>query len=113
MEDKTDINLNYLGKDDWMSCYFAAQIRIHDMEEYKKYLDTVDEVFALFKGRYLAVDKEPEVLEGSWSYSRFVIIEFPDESELKRWYHSPEYKAIVKYRLGAADCDSVIVRGLA
>lgn len=95
-----------------MSCYFAAQIRIHDFEEYKKYLDRVDEVFKRFKGKYIAVDKSPEILEGGWSYSRFIIIEFPDEVELKRWYQSPEYQAIVKYRLSSADCDSVILKGL-
>lgn len=96
-----------------MSCYFVAQIRINDMEEYQKYLDGTDEVFSKYKGKYLAVDGTPEVLEGTWSYGRIVIIEFPDEAELKRWYESPEYRAIARHRLKAAKCDTLVVKGLA
>lgn len=95
-----------------MSCYFIAQIHINDEDEYKKYLDKVDEVFEKFKGKYLAVDENPIVLEGEWMYSRVIIIQFPDEIEFKRWYESPEYKAILQHRLKAAKCDTILVRGL-
>jgi uncharacterized protein (DUF1330 family) len=94
-----------------MSVYFVAQIRIHDMEEYQKYLDGVDTVFAKFKGEYLAVDENPEVLEGEWGYSRMVIIRFPNEYELKRWYESPEYRKINIHRLAAADGLAMLVKG--
>ncbi len=94
-----------------MSCYFIAQINIHDPKEYQKYLDSVDQVFEKFNGRYLALDCNPEVLEGSWPYSRIALIEFPDETELKRWYESPEYQNILRYRLKAADCSTVMIRG--
>ena len=95
-----------------MSCYFVAQIRIHDEEEYQKYLVAVDGVFEKFHGKYLAVDQKPEVLEGSWSGGRLILIEFPSEEELKRWYDSPEYRTILQYRLKAAECNSLLVRGL-
>lgn len=95
-----------------MSCYFIAQIKITDMNEYEKYLDGTDSVFSRYNGKYLAVDTKPEVLEGSWSSDRIVIIEFENEKELKRWYESPEYQAILKYRLKAAKCDTLLVKGL-
>jgi len=95
-----------------MSCYFIAQIQIHDQEEYKNYLNDVDKVFSKFNGKYLAVDNDPTVLEGEWAYSRVVIIQFPNEEELKRWYESPEYQAIVQYRLKAAKCDTLLVKGI-
>jgi uncharacterized protein (DUF1330 family) len=91
-----------------MSAYFIANIAIHDASEYQKYLDRVDEVFQKFNGRYLAVDANPEVLEGTWHYSRVVLIEFPDRDALKKWYHSEAYQEIVKFRLNAADCDTII-----
>lgn len=91
-----------------MSAYFIANIAIHDEAEYQKYLERVDEVFRKFNGRYLAVDANPEVLEGTWKYSRVVLIEFSDRDALKKWYHSKEYQAIVQYRLNAADCDAII-----
>ncbi len=94
-----------------MSSYFVAQIKIKDPEEYKKYLDGVDEVFAKFNGKYLAVDPDPQVIEGNWNYDRLVLIEFPNKIELERWYNSEEYKNILKHRLKAADCDSLIIAG--
>ncbi|KUO69318.1 MAG: hypothetical protein APF77_16125 [Clostridia bacterium BRH_c25] len=95
-----------------MGCYFVAQIQISDKDEYQKYLDGVDEVFAKFNGKYLSVDEDPEVLEGDWSYSRIVIIQFPNEMELKRWYRSQEYQTILQHRLRAAKCDTLLVKGI-
>ncbi len=92
-----------------MSCYFVAQIRIDKPDEYNKYLEGVDEVFSKFKGKYLAVDTNPLVLEGEWAYSRVVMIEFPNEEEFRRWYESPEYQAIVTHRLKGAKCDTLLV----
>jgi uncharacterized protein (DUF1330 family) len=95
-----------------MSSYFIAQIRINDPEEYKKYLQGVDEVFYKFNGKYLTVDSEPEVIEGNWNYNRVVVIEFPNKDDLKKWYDSEEYQNILKYRLNAAVCDTVIAKGI-
>lgn len=94
-----------------MSAYFVAQIRIKDKDEYQKYIDGTDEVFSKFNGKYLAVDRNPEVLEGHWTHSRMVIIEFPNESDLKKWYESKEYQNILKHRLAGAECDTLIVKG--
>lgn len=95
-----------------MKYYFIAQIEIHDENEYQKYLAQVDEVFNKFNGKYLAVDENPTILEGEWTYSRVILIEFPNENAFKLWYESPEYKAILKYRLNAAKCDTLLVKGL-
>jgi len=92
-----------------MSVYFIANIKIHDQSEYDKYLEKVDSVFSKFKGKYLTVDKNHEVIEGEWNYSRLGLIEFPDKKSLKKWYNSVEYQEILKYRLSSAECDSIIV----
>ena len=92
-----------------MSAYFIANIRITDEVEYSKYLENVESVFNKFNGEYLAVDSNPTILEGSWEYSRVVLIRFPDKDSLDKWYYSDEYQAILKYRLSAADCDTIIV----
>lgn len=94
-----------------MSCYFVARILIHDEAEYGKYLEQADEVFSRFSGKYLAVDKSPATLEGEPVAGRVVIIEFPDEAELRSWYNSPEYQGILKHRLKAAECSTLLVRG--
>jgi len=95
-----------------MSCYFVAQIKINDHEEYSKYLAGADDVFRKYNGEYIAVESNPVVLEGEWRYSRIVIIRFEDEKELKRWYESLEYREILQHRLKAAACDTLMVKGL-
>lgn len=94
-----------------MSVYFIAQIKIHDNEEYDKYLAGCDAVFARYNGEHLVVDENPRVLEGQWNYTKTVIIRFPSDSDLRRWYESPEYQEILRHRLNAAQCDTIVAKG--
>jgi uncharacterized protein (DUF1330 family) len=94
-----------------MSYYFVASIRIRDEKEYQKYLDGAGEVFARYGGSYLAVDNEVEVLEGNWNYDRSVLIRFDSREDFQAWYQSEDYQFILKYRLRAADCDTILVKG--
>ena len=94
-----------------MSYYFVANIRIHDPDEYKKYIQGSDSVFRKYNGKYLAVDSRPELLEGQWNYSRSVIIEFHSKKEFNRWYRSSEYQVLLKHRLAGAECDTILVKG--
>jgi uncharacterized protein (DUF1330 family) len=95
-----------------MSYYFIAQIKINDSKEYQEYLNGCDEVFSRYKGKYLAVDGNPQVLEGDWPYSRAIIVNFQTEEDFMEWYYSPGYQELLKYRLRAAHCDTLLVKGL-
>lgn len=92
-----------------MSCYLVAQIKIHDRDEYQKYLDGYDEVFSKYKGIVMAVDESPHVLEGEWPYSRTVLIRFSSEEEAMKWYDSAEYRELVKHRHRASEANIVLV----
>ena len=92
-----------------MSAYFIANIRINNAVEYQNYIERVDEVFSKFNDKYLKVDNSPVVLEGTWDYSRLVLIEFPDGDSLTKWYTSNKYQAILKHRLLAAECDTIMI----
>lgn len=94
-----------------MSCYFVAQINIHDQQEYDRYLDGYDEVFSSFKGEVVAVDDTVTVLEGQWPYGRTVIIKFPNQKELEQWYRSSAYRELVKHRHRASSANIVAVKG--
>jgi len=91
--------------------YFVAHITINDREEYAKYLSACDRICEAYRGEYLAADTAPRLLEGDWRHERIVIIRFPDEETLLKWYHSPEYQEILKYRMSGARCDSLLVHG--
>ena len=95
-----------------MSYYFIAQIKITNEQEYRKYTDRTDEVFKKFKGRYLAVDNQPQLLEGNWNYTRIVLITFESRGDFRDWYNSDEYQEILKHRLAGSQCDSLLVKGL-
>lgn len=94
-----------------MACYFLAQINVHDDEEYQRYLDGYDAVFADFSGQVIAVDENPTVLEGKWPGTRTVLIEFPNEAEARKWYNSPQYQELVRHRHRASDANIVLVKG--
>jgi len=94
-----------------MSYYFVANINIRDDQEYQKYLDRAGDIFARYHGSYLAVDNDPELLEGDWNYQRVVLIRFDSKKDFTAWYNSEDYQEIVKYRLKAADCNTILVKG--
>jgi uncharacterized protein (DUF1330 family) len=95
-----------------MKYYFIANIRIKDNEEYQKYLDKVDEVCEMYNIQYLVVDESPQILEGSWKYTKSVLIKFNSKEDFEKWYFSSEYQQILKYRLNSAECDTIVVKGL-
>jgi len=90
--------------------YFIANIRIRDETVYAKYLAECDEVFARFGGKYVAVDDAPVVLEGSWDYTKTVVIHFRSRADFEAWYRAPDYEEIKQFRLAGADCDTILVR---
>ena len=94
-----------------MSYYFLAQIKINDTEEYQRYIDNSEAVFSKYNGKYLAVDKDPEIIEGEFTYSRAVLIRFEQKKDFEKWYYSDDYQHILKHRLAAADCNSILIRG--
>lgn len=95
-----------------MSYYFIAQIKINDEIEYKKYLDNAGGIFKKYNGEYLSIDNEPVILEGKWDYTRSVLIKFESKSDFEDWYNSNEYQEILAHRLKAANCDTILVKGL-
>ena len=94
-----------------MSYYFMANIRVRDEKEYQKYLDPSGEIFSQYNGTYLAVDASPKLIEGNWDYSRAVLIRFESREDFENWYRSDGYQKILKYRLAASDCDSILIQG--
>lgn len=95
-----------------MNHYFAAQITIHDDKEYQKYLDEFDDIFSRYNGEFLAIDESPVVLEGSWNCTKSVIIKFRSKEDFNEWYYSDDYQRILKHRLKAAKCDTILLEGV-
>jgi uncharacterized protein (DUF1330 family) len=74
-------------------------------------LNGYDRVFKNYNGEVVAVDDSPAVLEGTWPYTRTVVIRFPSQAEAMRWYESAEYQQLAKHRHKASRADIIIVKG--
>lgn len=94
-----------------MKHYFVAQIKIHDHKEYEKYLDKFDDIFSKFKGEYLAIDESPVLLEGTWDYTKSVLVKFNSEKDFENWYFSDDYQKILIHRLNASSVILFLSKG--
>jgi uncharacterized protein (DUF1330 family) len=95
-----------------MPAYLIADSHITDQQTYDEYKRQVAPIVAKFRGRFLVRGGPHEILEGTWSPARLVMIEFPDMETLKAWYSSPEYAPLLALRQPAAIDHLVAVPGL-
>ncbi|MEM7222680.1 MAG: DUF1330 domain-containing protein [Pseudomonadota bacterium] len=96
-----------------MSAYMIAQIEITDPEAYQVYLAGFMPIFQRHEGELLATSSgRTEVLEGTWSYPRTVIMKFPSQDHARRWYEDPAYQALAAHRHRSARANLVLVEGL-
>src|SRR5215207_464328 len=96
-----------------MAAYFIARITVKDPIAYDRYRRDASGITTGYGGRYLVRGGATEVKEGSWLAERTVIIEFPDLAAARAWYSSPEYQAILPFRLAASKGDAIFVEGVA
>jgi uncharacterized protein (DUF1330 family) len=96
-----------------MTVYTLAQLSLKNRAAYDRYQARFMEVFRRFRGRLLAADESPMVLEGQWSMNKVVLMSFPDESAFREWAESPAYQEIAKDREAGADAVVLLVQGIA
>jgi uncharacterized protein (DUF1330 family) len=96
-----------------MPAYVIVETNITDPEQYEQYKAASPGAVASGGGRFVVRGGELAVLEGDWSPSRLVMVEFPDLEAAKRWYESERYQEAKRLRDGAAELRMVAVEGLA
>ena len=95
-----------------MPAYLIVETDITDPEQYEQYKAASPGAIAAGGGRFLVRGGEMAVLEGDWTPSRLVVVEFEDLEAAKRFYESPEYQAAIRLREGAANLNMVAVQGI-
>jgi len=93
--------------------YAIAQLSITDRATYNRYQQRFMGVMKKFKGRLLAADEHPQVIEGKWDREKVVLLEFPDEPAFREWAESPEYLEIAKDRKAGSEAVVLLVKGIA
>jgi len=96
-----------------MTVYALAQLSLKDRAAYDRYQARFMEVFRRFRGRLLAADESPAVLEGHWPMNKLVLMSFADESAFREWAESPAYQEILKDRKAGADAVVLLIQGIA
>jgi uncharacterized protein (DUF1330 family) len=92
--------------------FVVVQIAINDRDVYHQYeIAGHQEIFDKFSAKLVGLDEDTETVEGSWPYTRTVIIEFPNKEDARTWYNSAEYQAVVGLRHDSTTSNLVIVSG--
>ena len=95
-----------------MPGYVVLESHVTDPEKYEQYRQLAVASIEQYGGRFLVRGGNPQVLEGSWSPKRIVIIEFPSVGRATEWFHSPEYAPAKALRKDAARVDMVAAQGV-
>lgn len=74
-----------------MPAYVITDARVVSQDGVEAYRRIARASIAQYGGRYLALSGDVTALEGNWSPSLFVILEFPDADAARSWYGSREY----------------------
>ena len=94
-----------------MPAYIIAQVNVKDPQKYQEYAKLAGPANAKYGGRFLVRGGAKHALEGDIPFQRIVVTEFADVEAARKFYHSVEYQAARKHRLGVADFNMVIVEG--
>ena len=90
----------------------VVQIVVNDWDGYRQYGSAPhQEIFDKFGANVVGIDEDVDVVEGSWPFTRTVILEFPSKELARAWYASDGYQAVVGLRHGSATSNLVIVSG--
>lgn len=94
-----------------MGVYVIAQISITEPAAYNRYQAKFMDVFQRFKGKLLAADANPQIIEGDWNREKVIVMSFPDQEAFEEWAFSPAYEEIAKDRRAGSEAVVLLVKG--
>jgi len=89
--------------------YIINNLVMRDRDEYRMYERAFLPTFLPYGGTVLAVQDDPQPREGSWPYSRTVLLRMPSEALTNAWRESAPYQAIVQHRFKGTDSNVVVL----
>ena len=95
-----------------MTAYVIVDIDVHDPVGYEEYKKLAPAAVELYGGKYIARGGKTEALEGDWSPSRLVILQFENSEQAKKWLNSPEYSEAKRMRHQTAESNMIVIEGI-
>lgn len=89
-----------------------VDIDVHDPGGYEEYKKLAPAAVELYGGKYIARGGKTETLEGDWSPSRLVILQFENSEQAKKWLNSEEYREARFMRHKTANSQMVVIEGV-
>ena len=94
-----------------MKAYLVVDLKIHDFESFREYVEKVPAFIEKHGGRYIVRGAEGVAMEGDWRPERLVILEFPDRENAKAFLADPDYQDLLALRLRTTTGNLVLVDG--
>ncbi len=95
-----------------MAAYVITEIDITDPQGYEEYKKMGPPTVAAYGGKFIARGGKTEVLEGSWSSMRVVILQFDSVERAREWWISKEYSSAKQVRHQTAITNMIVVDGV-
>ena len=92
-------------------CFWNIR-RVVDPVKMEQYRSGVIETVGKFGGIYRVVGGPFERIEGDWTPTFPVLIEFPSMDVARQWYESDDYRELKRLRLEATVGDAVFFQSL-
>ncbi len=86
-----------------MSAFVIVHSTVKDPEKMKVYGGSAPATVAAHGGDFFLRGKVDSVLTGEHNLQNALVIKFPDQAAIQKWYNSPEYQALIPNRDEAAD----------
>ena len=93
--------------------YFVGDVDIHNIDNYKGYMEQVKPIVEKYGGEYLTRGGPMEALETNlWSPTRMVLLKFPNKKAALDWMNSEEYQPVKKIRQENSSGTMVLLEGI-
>jgi uncharacterized protein (DUF1330 family) len=96
----------------FMTAYVIVDINVIDPVRYEDYKRLAAPTVELYGGKYIARGGKTETLEGDWSPTRLVILQFESLEQAKNWLNSTEYSQARDLRHRTAISNMVAIEGV-
>lgn len=90
------------------NCLMIVTGTVTDRVAFRQYAAALPPLYERFGGSYLAIARNPEVLEGQIAYESLVVSQWPTCDAARAFWNSPEYRALAQMRQSWASFDVII-----
>lgn len=94
-----------------MPAYIILDIDVTDAAIYEDYKKLTPGSLQPFDGKFIVRGGNPQNMEGDWSPTRIVVLEFPTMEQAKAWHASDEYAPAKAMRQSASSTQMIAVEG--